>query len=188
VLICAATQRRAVFLDRDGTILVEKNYLAKPEDVELIPGAAPALRRLLKAGYALIVVTNQSGIARGYYGVPEYLAVQARMAALLAAEGVTLAASEYCPHHPEFTGPCECRKPSLALFLHAAETLDVDPAASWWVGDRLGDVQPALRLGGRGILVRTGYGRAQEGVPPGVQVAQDLAAAAALILAEPEAG
>lgn len=179
----SATLRRAVFLDRDGTILVEKNYLADPADVELIPGAAAALRRLQNAGYALIVVTNQSGIARGYFGDPEYRAVEARMQALLEAEGVSLDASEHCPHHPAFTGPCECRKPGLALFRRAADTLDVDPAASFWIGDRTSDVVPALSLGGRGILVLTGYGREHANeVPPPVRVASDLAEAAAMIL------
>jgi len=182
-MIGSATRRRAVFLDRDGTIIVEKNYLADPDEVELIPGAADALRRLQDAGWALVVITNQSGIARGYFGEAEHRAVQRRMQDLLEAEGVTLDATEYCPHHPAFTGPCECRKPGLALFRKVAETLDIEPAASAFVGDRPGDVLPAVELGGLGILVRTGYGaESVRDVPPAVRVAADLSEAADLLL------
>ncbi|MGD8278025.1 MAG: HAD family hydrolase, partial [Gemmatimonadota bacterium] len=133
-MIGSATRRRAVFLDRDGTILVEKNYLSDPDEVELIPGAADALRHLRDAGYVLVVITNQSGIARGYFDEPEYRAVERRMEELLEAEGVALDGSEHCPHHPQFTGPCECRKPGLALFRKAAETLDIELAASAFIG------------------------------------------------------
>jgi D-glycero-D-manno-heptose 1,7-bisphosphate phosphatase len=179
----SATRRRAVFLDRDGTILVEKNYLADPDDVELIPGAADALRRLGDAGRVLVVVSNQSGIARGYFGETEYRAVERRVQELLAAEGVVLDASEHCPHHPEFTGPCECRKPGLALFRKAAGALDIDLAGSAFIGDRPGDVLPALDFGGLGILVRTGYGAEHiRDVPPGIRVVADLPEAAELVL------
>jgi len=182
-VIGSATGRRAVFLDRDGTILVEKNYLADPDEVELLPGAADALRRLRDAGYALVVITNQSGIARGLFGETEYRAVERRLEELLAAEGVVLDGSEFCPHHPEFTGPCQCRKPGLALFRRAAETLGIDLAASAYIGDRPGDVLPAAGFGGLGILVRTGYGAESVGdVPPDVGVAADLCEAADLVL------
>lgn len=182
-MIGAPAGRRAVFLDRDGTIIVEKHYLSDPADVELIPGAAEALRRLQDSGWALVVITNQSGIARGYFGEAAYRAVDDRLRALLAAAGVQLDLSEHCPHHPAFTGPCECRKPALTLFRKAAETLGLDPAASFWVGDRMSDVLPAARMGGRGILVLTGYGAEHAGdVPATVRVAPDLAGAADLIL------
>lgn len=183
MVVSTAIGRRAAFLDRDGTIIVEKNYLADPADVELEAGAAAALRRLQQADYMLVVVTNQSGIARGYYGVHEYRAVEERMRELLSAEGVTIDASEHCPHHPEFTGLCDCRKPGLGMFRRAAETLGIDIEASVFIGDRISDVEPAARLGGRGILVLSGYGREQlSEVPPDVQVAADLAAAADLVL------
>ena len=180
------TQRRpAVLLDRDGTILVEKDYLADPADAELIPGAGEALRRLQDAGYALVVVTNQSGIARGMYGEAEYRAVDARMRELLAAHGVAIDASYHCPHHPDFTGPCDCRKPAPGLFTRAIEELGLDPERSWLVGDRLRDIDAAAGLGARGILVRTGYGAGEDTAGRGdVTAAADLGAAAAVVLGE----
>ena len=181
-----ADARRAVFLDRDGTILVEKNYLADPDQVELIPGAAEGLRQLADDGYLLVVVTNQSGIARGMYGEAEYRAVDARMRDLLEREGVSIAASYHCPHHPEFSGPCACRKPGTQLFERAIRELTVDPTASWLVGDRVRDVEPAVRLGARSVLVQTGYGAEEAALAPqGIPVAHDLNGAAALILESP---
>ena len=177
--------RPAVFLDRDGTILVEKEYLADPAQVELVDGAADGLRRLRDAGYALVVVTNQSGIARGLYGEREYRAVDDRMRELLADEGVAIDAAYHCPHHPEFSGPCDCRKPAAGMFEQAIRELGLDPARSWLVGDRLRDLEPGPKIGARGvILVRTGYGADEEGGAAGdVRVAADLAEAAVLILA-----
>jgi D-glycero-D-manno-heptose 1,7-bisphosphate phosphatase len=167
--------RRAAFLDRDGTIIVERNYLRDPADVELLPGAAAGLRALRDAGYLLVLVTNQSGIARGLLDEADFHAVQRRLEELLAAEGVALDATYWCPHHPDYTGPCECRKPGTALFRRAAEELGVELAASVFVGDRMRDVEPALELGGRGVLVRTGYGEEEEeGVPEGIVVVADL--------------
>ena len=178
------TGRRAVFLDRDGTILVEKEYLADPRQAELIPGAAEGLRRLADAGFVLVVVTNQSGIARGMYGVADYEAVDARMRGLLAQHGVRIEASYYCPHHPDFNGVCQCRKPGSALFRQAARELGLDVRASWLVGDRLRDLEPAASLGARGsVLVRTGYGADEaSGALSAVAVAQDLTSAADAIL------
>lgn len=176
-------------MDRDGTIVVERYYLADPEDVELVPGAARALARLAAAGYALVVVTNQSGIARGLYDEAAFRAVQRRVEALLAAEGVRFDAVFYCPHHPDFTGPCECRKPGTALFRQASAELGLDLARSFFVGDRLKDVVPAFELGGRAVLVRTGYGVEHEpAAGPGVAVVDDLAALAALVLQQPDDG
>lgn len=172
-----------MFLDRDGTIVSERFYLADPERVELVPGAAAALRRFAAADYKLVVVTNQSGIARGLYTLREFEAVQRTIARLLEAQGVSLDAVYLCPHHPDFTGPCVCRKPGVALFRRAAQDLDIDVARSVFVGDRLKDVLPAQTLGGRAILVRTGYGKQQEpNAPPDVAVVEDIAAAAALVL------
>jgi len=175
--------RPAAFLDRDGTIVVERNYLSDPEQVELIPGAAGALRALGEAGYALVIMTNQSGIARGLYTEAEFRAVQERVEALLAAEGVELDGVYHCPHHPDFTGPCECRKPGLGMYRRAARELGLDLARSVYIGDRVSDVVPAQLLGGKGILVRTGYGADEASrVPAGIAVADDLAAAAAMVL------
>jgi D-glycero-D-manno-heptose 1,7-bisphosphate phosphatase len=176
-------QRAAVFLDRDGTVVEERDYLADPAEVRLLPGAAAAIRRLGAAGYAVVLVTNQSGIARGLYRLEDYAAVQARVERLLAEAGAPVDATYYCPHHPDFTGPCDCRKPGPGMYLAAARDLSLAPDLSWFVGDKVTDVQPAFRLGGRGILVRTGYGREAEGdAPAGVAVVDDLGAAAELIL------
>jgi D-glycero-D-manno-heptose 1,7-bisphosphate phosphatase len=167
--------RAAAFLDRDGTIIEERAYLADPDGVELLPGSLDALRLLARAGYALVVVTNQSGIARGLYTEADFCAVQARLNELAKAAGVRFDAVFHCPHHPDLTGPCDCRKPGLGMYQAAARRLDIDLAASVYVGDRLADVLPALALGGRGFLVRTGYGNEQQaGVPGGVQVVDDL--------------
>lgn len=174
----------AVFLDRDGTILEDPGYLHDADDTRLLPGAAEGVRRLNEAGLLVITVSNQSGIARGLYPESAYLAVQDRLGALLAASGARLDASYFCPHHPEVSGPCECRKPGLLLFQRAQAAFGVDLAHSYWVGDRLSDVEPARRLGGRGLLVETGHGaqhRAQAHAL-GVPVVPNLAAAADAIV------
>lgn len=177
--------RPAVFVDRDGTLIVEREYLADPDRVVLIPGAAEALAALRRAGYALVVVSNQSGIARGLYGEAEYEAVTARMLAMLEDGGVVVDAVYHCPHHPDLTGPCRCRKPGTGMYEQAAADLGLDLAASWYVGDKRSDVLPALSLGGKGVLVRTGYGREEEsGVPDGVEVVDDLGAAARHIVTD----
>jgi D-glycero-D-manno-heptose 1,7-bisphosphate phosphatase len=171
-----------VFLDRDGTVVVESHYLKDPERAVLVPGAGEALRALREAGFALILITNQSGIGRGLYTEAEFRAVQSRIEALLALDGVHVDDVYHCPHHPEYTGPCECRKPGTLLFERAASEHGLDPARSWYVGDRLKDLEPALRLGGRGILVRTGYGREQEPDAEAFEVVDDLPAAVRRIL------
>ncbi|HEX7089694.1 MAG TPA: HAD family hydrolase [Longimicrobiales bacterium] len=179
-----AVGRPAVFLDRDGTLVVERHYLADPARVELVEGAAAALKELAAAGYALVVVTNQSGIARGLYGEAEYRAVQRRIEELLRREGVELDGVYHCPHHPDYTGPCECRKPAPGLFRRAARELGLDVSRSVCIGDRIKDVLPARELGCAAILVRTGYGEEQaRDAPEWVRVERDLAAAAEAILA-----
>lgn len=179
----AAPGRPAAFIDRDGTLIVERHYLADPEGVELIPGAGAALRALREAGYALIVVTNQSGIARGLIRPAEYEAVAARVAELLAAEGVELDGVYHCPHHPDHSGPCDCRKPGLGLYRRAAMEHRLDFGGSLFVGDRQSDVLPALALGGSGYLVQTGYGRGEgANAPERIVVVPDLAAAVSVHL------
>ena len=165
----------AVFLDRDGTLLEERSYLADPDAVVLVPGTVEALRELRALGFRLVTVTNQSGIARGLYTEADYRAVAARLNEILEQEGAPVDDTRYCPHHPEITGPCSCRKPSLGMYLEAADALGLDLRASYYVGDKLTDVVPALELGGQGILVRTGYGRQHEAsVPEEVWVVDDL--------------
>jgi histidinol-phosphate phosphatase family protein len=176
---------RAVFLDRDGTLIEDPGYLNDPALVRLRPGAGPALARLKQAGFRLIVVTNQSGIARGLISPEQYRAVADRTAELLAGAGGGLDAQYHCPHLPALSGPCDCRKPGLLLFRRAIDEWSIDPTRSWWVGDRPRDVTPAKGLGGRGILVRN----AMHGVSPtvgeelGVTVAEDIGGAADRILA-----
>lgn len=175
---------RAAFLDRDGTIVEDPGFLHEPGKVRLLPGAAEAIRRLNQDGLLVITVSNQSGIARGRYTVEDYAAVQRRLAELLLAHGAHLDGSYFCPHHPQISGPCSCRKPGTKLFLDAQETLDIDFSRSWWIGDRLSDVQPALALGGHGILVATGEGNLHQGQARalGTMVVADLASAAEEVL------
>lgn len=177
----------AVFLDRDGTIVEDPGFLHEPEKVQLLPGAAQAVRRLNEAGYLVIIVTNQSGIARGRYTVRDYEAVQERLGALLTVHGARIDGAYFCPHYPPISGPCECRKPGVKLFHDAQAAFDIDFARSWWVGDRLSDVQPArlLRGDGGGILVATGEGNLHQGQARalGVMVVADLGEAVDQILA-----
>lgn len=180
--------RPAVFLDRDGTLVDDPGFLHRPADVRLFPGAARAVRRLRGAGYAVVTVSNQSGIARGVFGETDYRAVERRLAELLRAEGTALDGAYFCPHHPDFTGPCECRKPAPKLFLDAQRELGLDLGRSWFVGDRVSDATPAAALGGRGLLVLTGHGRDEEAAAraAGIPVVPDLAAAADRILGAPK--
>ncbi len=146
-------RRRAVFLDRDGTIIEDVGYLRNPDDARLLPGAAEAIKRLNEHGFLVIVATNQSGIARGIISRNDYQQTEQRVDALLQASGAHLDAHYFCPHLPELTGPCDCRKPGVLLYRQASEQFDIDLPGSWWVGDRVRDVLPAESFGGRGILV-----------------------------------
>ncbi len=180
-------ERPAVFLDRDGTLIQEAVYLSDPEGVVLVLGATGALRNLRDAGFALVVVTNQSGIARGLYTEDDYHAVAARLDALLDEAGTPIDATLYCPHHPDFGPPCACRKPDVGMHRKAAAELGLSLADSYYVGDKVSDVLPALALGGSGVLVRTGFGADEEvRLPAGVEVAEDIADAVRLILAAGE--
>ena len=145
--------RPAAFVDRDGTIIRDASYVRDPADVELLPGAADAIRRLGERGVAVVVITNQSGIARGWLTVADYESVRARLNELLRVAGATVDASYMCPHHPDVSGPCDCRKPGLALYRQAIAEHGLDAAQSLFVGDRWRDVAPASTLGGRAILL-----------------------------------
>jgi D-glycero-D-manno-heptose 1,7-bisphosphate phosphatase len=147
------TARPAVFLDRDGTIIDDVEYLRNPGDVRLLPGAARSIARLNAQGVPVIVVTNQSGIARGLLTQDDYDAVRMRLDQLLSAEGARIDASYACPHHPDFTGACECRKPGTLLYRQAAAEHALDLARSTFIGDRWRDVAAALELGARPILI-----------------------------------
>jgi D-glycero-D-manno-heptose 1,7-bisphosphate phosphatase len=183
--------RRAVFVDRDGTLLDERDYLDSPDDVDFIPGAIEALRLLKEAGFVIVVVTNQSGIARGLYSEGDYRAVASRVTEVLTDAGVAVDETRYCPHHPDFTGPCQCRKPGTGMHRAAAGALEIELSASFYVGDKRADVEPARALGGTGVLVRTGYGIEEEGLlGTDVRVEADLLSAARWIVAsvDPDLG
>jgi histidinol-phosphate phosphatase family protein len=143
----------AVFLDRDGTIMEDAHYIKSPEQVRLLPGAASAVKRINDAGIPAIIVTNQSGIARGIFTVKDYEAVRLQFESLLGAEGAHIDASYYCPHHPSVTGVCSCRKPGTKMFEDAIRDFGLDPQNVGYIGDRWRDVIAAKRLGGRGIMV-----------------------------------
>jgi D-glycero-D-manno-heptose 1,7-bisphosphate phosphatase len=179
----------AVFLDRDGTLIEDRHYMSDPGDVHLIDGVPEALARLRAAGYLLVVVTNQSGIARGWITPAQYAAVRDRLGQLLAAAGAPLDATYVCPHHPDATGACDCRKPGPGMFRAAATDLNIDLARSVLVGDRWRDIAaaPSLDEGGRthGILVPTAETPADEiaRARETMAVAESLAEAADRIIA-----
>jgi D-glycero-D-manno-heptose 1,7-bisphosphate phosphatase len=159
-----------VFLDRDGTLIEEVGYLDRPERVELYPYSADAIRALNRAGVRIVLVTNQSGVARGFFTEAVVEAVHDHIARLLADAGARIDAYYYCPHHPDgkiaqYATVCDCRKPARGLVDRAVRELGVDPSRSFTVGDRWLDVALAKTVGARGILVRTGYGLTEETRP-----------------------
>ncbi|MGD2217043.1 MAG: HAD family hydrolase [Gemmatimonadales bacterium] len=172
---------RAAFLDRDGTIIEERGDLGNPDGVALMPGAADAVRRLKDAGLAVVLVTNQSGIARGVFTQQQFDAVQQRMLELLETSGAHLDGVYFCPHHPDVTGPCDCRKPASGMYRRAAEGLSIDLARSFYVGDRWRDVAVTQEVGGTPLLLATGAGG--QGAPDGFERITDLADAADIIVA-----
>lgn len=158
--------RRAVFLDRDGTINIEKEYLYRIADFEFIPGAVDAIRMLNEAGFLVIVVTNQSGVARGYYSEEDVENLHRHINRELEKSGARVDAWRYCPHHPEGRGsyalPCNCRKPLPGMLKEAIDHYAIDPGTSFMIGDKLADISAGLAAGCRTILVRTGYGADEE--------------------------
>jgi D-glycero-D-manno-heptose 1,7-bisphosphate phosphatase len=145
--------RPAIFLDRDGTVIEDRGYLADPDGVTLLEGAAEAIADLNRAGWPVVIVTNQSGIGRGYYGEAQYRAIQRRLDALLEEAGATVLATYHCPHAPDLVPPCDCRKPRPGLFRTAAREHGLDLARSVYIGDRIRDIEPGVTMGGRGFLV-----------------------------------
>lgn len=189
-----ATGRPAVFLDRDGTINEQMGYINHLSRFVLLPGAAPGIRRLNELSIPVLVVTNQSGLARGYFPPELLTAVHAKMVAELARQGARLDGIYVCPHHPEakreeYRLDCDCRKPKTGLFTRAAAEHGLDLAASFVVGDRWSDLKAAAACGATSVLVLTGYGRGDleyigptQTVQP-AQVVEDLAGAAEWIAA-----
>ena len=185
-------KRPAVFLDRDGTINVEVDYLSDPADLVLEEGAGAAIAALNQGGFDVVVITNQSGVARGMLDLETLDRVNARLAELLKAEGAHFDTLRFCPHHPtvgdeRFRKDCDCRKPLPGMMRSAAEELETDLAASWVIGDSIRDLQAGAALGVPGILVGTGKGSKQrerlaEIVDPAPRFAENLAEAVEAIL------
>ena len=156
-------KRPAVFLDRDGTINLEKDYLYRIEDFEFIPGVPQAIKRLKKSGYLVIVVTNQSGVARGYFSLDDVAQLHEYIQKQLAAAGAGIDAFYVCPHHPEkglgeYLKKCDCRKGQPGLLIQAGADLGLDLQKSFMIGDKLADIEAAENAGCQPILVLTGYG------------------------------
>lgn len=196
-MICnqESDMEKIVFLDRDGTLNEEVNYLHRPEDMHLLEGVQQALRRLKEAGFKLVVITNQAGVARGYYTEEDVKLLHGYMNEILSAEGARIDGFYYCPHHPvhgigSYKKDCSCRKPGIGMFLQAEKQFAVDKAHSYMIGDKLLDTQAGKNYGVTSILVGTGYGKelyeaGQAGTdeePPYDYYAEDLSQAADWIL------
>jgi len=183
--------KRAIFLDRDGTLIEEVGYLDRPERVELFPWSIDAIRAFNRAGWRVVIVTNQSGVARGFLTIDVVEQVHRHLDDLLHEGGAVIDAYYYCPHHPdgkvaEYARACDCRKPARGLVDRATRELGIDPRRSFAVGDRWLDVALAREVGAAGVLVRTGYGLTEEQRPvnglAADAVVDNLAAAASWIL------
>ncbi|MEZ2225976.1 D-glycero-alpha-D-manno-heptose-1,7-bisphosphate 7-phosphatase [Microcoleus sp.] len=154
---------QAILCDRDGTLIEDSHFLSHPDQIEWIPGVLEALKFLKTLDISVLVVTNQSGVARGYFPVEAVEAVNDKMRRDAEAATGAIAEFYYCPHHPQgqvikYSYVCECRKPSPGLFLQAIADHSLDPTRCWAIGDRLRDVEPGLQLGMKAFLVETGYG------------------------------
>lgn len=182
--VVSCGSRKAVFLDRDGVLIEDTGYPDDPRAIELLETVGAALRALQDAGWRLVVVSNQSGVARGRFSLETLHAIHERLAALLAAVGVTLDALYFCPHHPEgtdarYTAACDHRKPAPGMLLSAAAELGLELSRCWMVGDRESDVEAGRAAGCRTIILGEGSSAAD-------LRARHLGEAASLILALPE--
>jgi D-glycero-D-manno-heptose 1,7-bisphosphate phosphatase len=148
-----APLRPALFIDRDGTLIADAHYLADPAGVRILPETGPAVRMARAAQVPVVIVTNQSGIARGLITEAQYVATRDRTVALIEAAGGEVLATYHCPHLAEITGACDCRKPAIGMYRQAAADHGLDLTRSAYIGDRWRDAQPALTTGGLGILV-----------------------------------
>ncbi len=177
-------KRPVVFLDRDGTINEDVGYLSDPDGLVLIPGSAGAVRLLNEAGVTVVVVSNQSGVGRGYYTDSDVEAVNRRLVILLGESGASVDALYWCSHHPD--EGCECRKPGIGLVARAVDELQIDVAGSYVVGDKVSDLELAANIGAKGVLVLTGKGakEAEKLSSPAAFVARDLKEAVDWVLDE----
>jgi D-glycero-D-manno-heptose 1,7-bisphosphate phosphatase len=171
----------AIFLDRDGTIIEEKNYLSDPDQVVLLDGAVAGLRALSRHALPLVVISNQSGIGRGYFSLDQAEAVRVRLEVLLAREGIEMAGWFMCPHAPEAL--CSCRKPLPGMIEAAAQQLHLAPADSFVIGDKRCDIDLAQAVGAKGILVTTGHGAGDADYAQAIDVpvCRDLVEASATV-------
>lgn len=182
-------KRKTVFLDRDGTINVEKNYLYRPEDFLFIEKAPEAIARLNRLGFQVIVVSNQAGVARGYYTEEDVRRLHSYIQGELKKQGAHIDAFYYCPHHPEagigkYRISCRCRKPDVGMFEQACRDFAINVEKSWMIGDNKGDILAGRSFGLQTIMVRTGYGREleQSGFLESDYISDDLYCAADLIV------
>jgi len=183
-----ALRRRVAFIDRDGTLIVDKNYLKDPAQVTLVPHASNAVRAFNYALVPVIIVSNQSGIARGLLTEEDYRAQRARIDDLLEERSAFVDDHYHCPHHPDITGPCECRKPGIGMFEQAIVEHQIDAASSFFIGDKLRDLLPAKAYGARGFLVpspETSPEDVQGAIAEGFELVSTLADAAAMALGIP---
>ena len=172
-------KNRAVFMDRDGTINEEVGYLSRMDDLKVYPRAIEAIRLINAAGMKAVVITNQSGIARGYITEDFVRSVHERINELLGAEGARIDGFYFCPHHPIhgngiYKQDCNCRKPKPGLLLQAAAEMDIDLARSYMIGDMLKDIEAGKKAGAKGILVKTGYGSAIVRTDMPAYIAEDI--------------
>jgi D-glycero-D-manno-heptose 1,7-bisphosphate phosphatase len=178
--------KRAVFVDRDGVLSEEVGYLGDRDHVRLIPHSAEAVKLVNQSGLKIIAITNQSGVARGYFSEEMLGQIHGKMEQLLKDQGAFLDGIYYCPHHPEGTVEayrmvCDCRKPAAGLLIQAAQEHSIDVSSSYLIGDKRTDIECAHRAGARGILVLTGYGRDELGKINSAASAQPAYVAADLL-------
>jgi len=155
-------RKRAIFLDRDGVINNEVDHLSHPDDFEFIPGSIDAFKILKQKNFLLIVITNQAGIARGYFNEEALQRIHTKMIKILEQNSIILDDIFFCPHHPEFTGPCDCRKPKPGMILKAKNKHNINLKKSFMVGDTISDIEAGFKAGCKTVLVLTGYGREEQ--------------------------
>lgn len=149
-------KNKAVFFDRDGTVNVDKKYLFKAADVEFIPGIFELMAEYRQNGYLLFIITNQSGIARGYYSESDFQTLSEWMLGQFNSKGIKISKIYHCPHHPEITGPCQCRKPKPGMILQAIAEFDLDPLKSIVIGDKKSDILAGEKAGiGKNVYIQS---------------------------------
>ncbi len=155
-------KNKAIFLDRDGVINKEVGYLSSPDKFDFIDGTIEALKTLKQKGFLLIIITNQAGIARGYYSEEILISIHKKMNDILQQNDIILDGIYYCPHHPDYTGSCDCRKPKPGMIFKAKDEFNIDMKNSFMVGDTLNDIETGLNANCKTVLVLTGYGAEEQ--------------------------